>query len=198
RLTASEFDWPLMEGTVVRAWGYNGRVPGPELRVREGDRVRVTLANGLPVPTTIHWHGVDVPNAMDGVAGLNQAPVDPGKSFVYAFVAPPAGTRWYHSHTDPALQVPLGLYGALIVEPRVPVETFDRDYTYVLAEWDAELTPAVAAGTAPRGTGDRTLRGGELGSDWFLMNGRMHGAGPPRAVKAGGRVLVPPVAARSP
>jgi FtsP/CotA-like multicopper oxidase with cupredoxin domain len=189
-LTAAEFDWPLMEDTVVRAWGYNGQMPGPELRVREGDRVRVTLTNELPVPTTIHWHGVNVPNAMDGVAGLNQAPVDPGASFVYDFIATPAGTRWYHSHTDPALQVPIGLYGVLIVEPRVTVETYDRDDTYVLAEWDAELTPAVAAGTASRGPGDRTLRGGELGSDYFLMNGKMHGAVPPIVVKTGERVLI--------
>jgi FtsP/CotA-like multicopper oxidase with cupredoxin domain/plastocyanin len=189
-LTASEFDWPLMEDTVVRAWGYNGQVPGPEIRVREGDRVRITLVNELPVPTTIHWHGVNVPNGMDGVAGLNQAPVDPGASFVYDFVATPAGTRWYHSHTDAALQVALGLYGPLIVEPRVGGETYDRDDTYILAEWDAELTPAVAAGTAPRGPGDRGLRGGELGSDYFLMNGRMQGAVPPIVVKTGERVLI--------
>jgi FtsP/CotA-like multicopper oxidase with cupredoxin domain len=189
-LTASEFDWQLMDDTVVRAWGYNGQMPGPELRVREGDRVRVTLTNELPVPTTIHWHGINVPNAMDGVAGLNQAPVEPAASFVYDFVATPAGTRWYHAHTDPALQVPIGLYGSLIVEPRDRHETYDRDYTYVLAEWDAELTPAVAAGTASRGPGDRTLRGGELGSDYFLMNGRMHGAVPPIVVKTGERVLI--------
>jgi FtsP/CotA-like multicopper oxidase with cupredoxin domain len=189
-LTASEFDWALMEDTVVRAWGYNGQVPGPEIRVREGDQVRVTLVNSLPVPTTIHWHGVNVPNAMDGVAGLNQAPVDPGASFVYEFVAIPAGTRWYHSHTDPALQTPLGLYGPLIIEPRGGGEHYDRDYSYILAEWDAELTPAVAAGTAPRGSGDRSLRGGELGSDYFLLNGRMHGAVPPIVVKTGERVLL--------
>jgi FtsP/CotA-like multicopper oxidase with cupredoxin domain len=101
-LTASEFDHELMPGVVVRAWGYNGTMPGPELRVTEGDTVRVTLRNELPVPTTIHWHGLNVPNAMDGVAGLNQAPVEPGQEFVYEFVATPAGTRWYHSHTDPA------------------------------------------------------------------------------------------------
>ena len=78
-LTASEFDWELMDDVVVRVWGYNGQVPGPEIRVREGDTVRITLRNELPVPTTIHWHGVNVPNAMDGVAGLNQAPVEPGE-----------------------------------------------------------------------------------------------------------------------
>ena len=189
-LTASEFGWELMPGTAVRAWGYNGQVPGPELRVREGDLVRVTLRNALPVPTTIHWHGVNLPPAMDGPAGLNQAAVEPGAEFVYEFVATPAGSRWYHSHADPALQVPLGLYGSFVVEPRVPVRAYDREYTLVLGEWDLELTPEVAAGEAARGPGDRSLRGGELGADLFLINGRMHGAVPPIRVAAGQRVLV--------
>jgi FtsP/CotA-like multicopper oxidase with cupredoxin domain/plastocyanin len=189
-LTASEFDWELMPGTAVRAWGYDGRVPGPEIRVREGDLVRVTLRNGLPVPTTIHWHGVNVPPAMDGPAGLNQAPVAPGEAFVYEFVARPAGSRWYHSHADPALQVPLGLYGPLIVEPRLAGRSYDREYTLMLAEWDVELTPDVASGRAQRGERDRILRGGELGSDFFLINGLMHGAVPPIRLAEGERVLL--------
>lgn len=189
-LTASEFDWALMDDTVVRVWGYNGQMPGPELRVREGDRLRVTLRNDLPAPTTIHWHGVNVPNAMDGVAGLNQAAVEPGGEFVYEFDATPAGSRWYHSHADPQLQVAIGLYGALIIEPRVQTTAYDREFTYLMAEWDAELTPAVAAGTAPRGAGDKLLRGGELGADFFLLNGRMHGATPPMVVREGDRVLI--------
>ena len=82
-LTASAFDWQLMEDVWVRVWGYNGQMPGPELRVHEGDTVRVLLQNELPVPTTIHWHGINVPNAMDGVAGLNQAAVNPGETFQY-------------------------------------------------------------------------------------------------------------------
>jgi manganese oxidase len=188
-LTASEFDWDLMFDAPVKVWGYNGSIPGPELRVREGDTVRITLQNELPVPTTIHWHGVNVPNAMDGVAGLNQAPVDPGQEFVYEFTATPAGTRWYHSHTDPAVQVPMGLYGALIVEPR-EAESYDREYTLMLAEWDTELTPGVAAGTEPRGPKDQMLRGGELGADHFLLNGKMHGAVPPLYVNEGERVLI--------
>ena len=189
-LTASEFDWALMDDTTVRAWGYNGAMPGPEIRVREGDHLRITLKNELPAPTTIHWHGVNVPNAMDGVAGLNQAPVDPGSSFVYEFDATPAGSRWYHSHTDPQLQVAMGLYGSFIIEPRTGGTTYDREFTYLMTEWDAELTPAVAAGTAPRGPGDKLLRGGELGADDFLLNGRMHGAVPPMVVKTGDRVLI--------
>jgi FtsP/CotA-like multicopper oxidase with cupredoxin domain len=189
-LTASEFDWELMADVRVRVWGYNGQVPGPELRVSEGDTVRITLRNELAVPTTIHWHGLNVPNAMDGVAGLNQAPVEPGGEFVYEFVATPAGTRWYHSHTDPHVQVAMGLYGSLIVEPRTPAERYDREYTMVLAEWDLELTPDVATGLAPRGPGDAQLRGGELGADLFLINGKMHGAIPPLMVNHGETILV--------
>jgi plastocyanin len=189
-LTASEFDWTLMEDVTVRVWGYNGQMPGPDIRVTEGDTIRITLKNELPVPTTIHWHGINVPVAMDGVAGLTQAPVQPGEEFAYEFTATPAGTRWYHSHTDPALQVPMGLYGALIVEPRQPEVTYDRDYTLILAEWDLELTPGVAAGTEPIGPKDALLRGGELGNDLFLINGKMHGGIPPLMVAEGERVLV--------
>jgi FtsP/CotA-like multicopper oxidase with cupredoxin domain len=189
-LTASEFDWPLMDDVTVRVWGYNGQVPGPELRVTEGDTVRIRLKNELSVPTTIHWHGLNVPNAMDGVAGLNQAPVDPGAEFTYEFVAKPAGTRWYHSHTDPALQVPMGLYGAFIVEPRVPAQNYDRDYVWILSEWDQELTPDVAAGRAAPGPRDSLLRGGELGADFFLINGKMHGAIPPIRIAEGERILI--------
>src|SRR5688572_18571156 len=137
-LTAAEVDWELQPGSPVRAWAYNGQVPGPEIRVREGDRVRITLVNHLPVGTTIHWHGLNVPPDQDGPAGLNQAPVEPGQTFVYDWVATPAGTRWYHAHTDVATQVMLGLYGALIVEPKKSGPDVDRDYTYVLAEWDTE------------------------------------------------------------
>lgn len=189
-LTASEFDWQLMEDVTVRVWGYNGQMPGPELRAREGDTVRVTLINQLPVPTTIHWHGVNVRPAMDGVAGLNQAAIDPGATFTYEFVATPAGTRWYHSHTDPALQVPMGLYGPLIIEPANPGEQYDRDYTLMLAEWDLELTPAVAAGASKPGPGDQTLRGGQLGADFFLINGKMNGSIPPLRIAKDERMLV--------
>jgi FtsP/CotA-like multicopper oxidase with cupredoxin domain len=189
-LTASEFDWDLMDDVTVKVWGYNEQIPGPEFRVREGDSVKITLRNLLTVPTTIHWHGINVPNAMDGVAGLNQEPVKPGEEFVYEFTATPGGSRWYHSHTDPHVQVPMGLYGALIVEPLNTTDTWDREYTLFLAEWDNELTPGVAAGTDPLGPGDQMLRGGELGADLFLLNGRMHGAVPPLMVKEGERCLI--------
>jgi FtsP/CotA-like multicopper oxidase with cupredoxin domain len=189
-LTAAEIDWEILPGTIVRAWAYNGQMPGPEIRVREGDRVRITLRNQLPVGTSIHWHGVNLRPEMDGPVGLNQAAVEPGEAFVYEFVATPAGTRWYHSHADPTAQIALGLYGALIVEPREPQHSYDREFTYVLNEWDLELTPDVAMGKAPRGPGDQMLRGGELGTDLFLMNGHAHESIPPIKLAEGERVLV--------
>ena len=189
-LTAEKIDWEIMPGTTVRAWAYNGQMPGPEIRVREGDLVRITLHNELPVGTTIHWHGVNLSPEMDGPVGLNQAAVEPGEDFVYEFIASPAGTRWYHSHADPTAQIALGLYGLLIVEPREPSRTYDRDYTYILNEWDLELTPDVATGKAPRGVRDQILRGGELGTDLFLMNGHAHESIPPIKLAEGERVLV--------
>ena len=189
-LTAEEFDWEVMPGTTVRAWGYNRQVPGPEIRVREGDRVRITLQNRLPVGSTVHWHGVNLPPAMDGPAGLNQAPVEPGEDFTYEFVADPAGSRMYHSHTDVAAQVALGLYGPLVIEPKEPTREYDREATYMLSEWDLELTPDVAMGKAPRGPRDQTLSGGEWGTDLFLMNGRAGDGIPPLEIAEGERVLV--------
>jgi FtsP/CotA-like multicopper oxidase with cupredoxin domain len=114
------------------AWTFDGVVPGPELRVRQGDRVRVTLVNHLPVSTTIHWHGVPgLPDAEDGVAGITQQAVPPGRSMPYEFVASATGTYWYHSHQDTGNQVSRGLFGALVVEPPTgPTE--DRDYTVML------------------------------------------------------------------
>jgi FtsP/CotA-like multicopper oxidase with cupredoxin domain len=111
-------------------WAYNGTVPGPELHVTQGHRVQVTLVNELPEVTTVHWHGLRLPNAEDGVAGLTQDAVQPGHSYTYEFVARDAGTYWYHSHQQTGEQIPRGLFGALIVEPARPTE--DRDYTVLL------------------------------------------------------------------
>lgn len=189
-LVAEEFDWEIMPGVTVRAWGYNRQTPGPEIRVREGDRVRVTLVNRLPIGTTLHWHGMDVEPAMDGPSGLNQAEVEPGQDFVYEFTATNPGSRWYHSHADPANQVALGMYGPLVVEPREPERRYDREFGYMLTEWDMELTPDVATGKAPRGPRDQLLRGGELGTDLFLINGRAHESIPPITLAEGERVLI--------
>src|SRR5690606_27740948 len=112
--------WEILDGVTVVAWTYNGTVPGPVIRVTEGDRVRVVLKNELPEPTTIHWHGVEVPNAMDGVPGVTQDPVLPGATFTYEFVAKPAGTFMYHSHFESDTQVMLGLYAPFLIDPAMP------------------------------------------------------------------------------
>ena len=113
-------------------WAYNGTVPGPELRVTQGDRVRVTLVNHLPDATSIHWHGIRVPNADDGVAGITQDAVQPGQSFVYEFIANDSGTYWYHSHQDTLNQIPKGLIGPLVVDPKGESSPTERDYTLMV------------------------------------------------------------------
>jgi FtsP/CotA-like multicopper oxidase with cupredoxin domain len=115
-----------------QAWAYNGTVPGPELRVKQGDRVRVTLINHLPESTSIHWHGIAVPGAMDGVAGITQNAVSPGATFTYEFIASDAGTYWYHSHQDAMNQIPRGLVGAIVVEPKDTPAGNVRDYSLLV------------------------------------------------------------------
>ncbi|HEX5813740.1 MAG TPA: multicopper oxidase domain-containing protein, partial [Methylomirabilota bacterium] len=94
-LEARSVRWELAPGRTVSAMAYNGQIPGPVIRAREGERLRIALKNELAEPTTVHWHGVDVPNGMDGVPEVTQKPVAPGETFVYEFDARPAGTRWY-------------------------------------------------------------------------------------------------------
>lgn len=150
-------------------WTYNGLTPGPEIRIRQGDRVRVRLINRLDEPTSIHWHGIRIDNAMDGVAGLTQDPVPPGGSFDYDFVAPDAGTFWYHSHNRSWNQVARGLYGPLIVDE--PEPAFDRrcDVTLVIDDW--RLGPDGTLETASLGALSDWSHGGRLGN-WLTVNGR--------------------------
>src|SRR5687767_8781073 len=116
-------------------WAYNGAVPGPELRFKQGERLRIEVENALGIGTTVHWHGVRLPNAMDGVPNLTQAPIAPnGGKFVYEFDLPDAGTFWYHPHLGSPEQVGRGLYGALVVEERDPLNV-DRDVVRVLSDW---------------------------------------------------------------
>ena len=115
-------------------WCFNGAVPGTELRVPQGAAVRIVVENQLAEPTTVHWHGVRVPNAMDGVPDVTQMPIQPGQSFVYEFAPPDAGTFWYHPHQRSFEQVARGLAGALIVEEAAPPRV-DRDITWVLQDW---------------------------------------------------------------
>lgn len=215
RLTARAAEWDVGAGRVVPAWTYDGRVPGPELRVKEGETLRVLLRNELPEPTTIHWHGIPVPNAMDGVPELTQAPVPPGETFAYEFVAGPAGTYWYHSHVR--YQLDRGLFGPLIIEPARETLDYDREYVLVLDDWlfDPENPrPDRSAGMGMMGrmmgnggSGTRAMMGGGMGDagagdgadeagaprpqpvyDAFTVNGQAGRAHPALRVKRGERV----------
>ncbi len=180
-LEVREVEWELAPGKTVSAMTYNGQVPGPEIRAREGERLRVVLKNSLSEPTTIHWHGVDVPNSMDGVPVITQKPVQSGETFAYEFEARPAGTRWYHTHFDEHRQMDLGLAAPLIIEPadKEPLP-YDREVTLVLDDW------ATGTGTPVPDT-DSGIAGGR-GSTGGMMDGAMGGmmGGGMRGMMGGG------------
>lgn len=165
----------------VGVWAYNGAVPGPQIRVRQGERLRITAINNLKEETTIHWHGVRVPNAQDGVPYLTQKPIAPGESYVYEFDCPDAGTFWYHPHFRSAEQVGRGLYGTLIIEEREPPHV-DRDITWVLDDW--QFTRAGQLSDAFNRPYDMT-HGGQIGNV-VTLNGSAEPA--PLRLRAGERV----------
>ncbi len=133
-LTAEASNQEIAPGKTLPVWTFNNSVPGPQIRVKQGDTVKINLKNELSVPVTIHWHGVPVPNAMDGIPGVTQNAVQPGQTFTYEFKANVPGTYWYHSHQDSVNQLDRGLYGSFIVEGNDD-EKVDRDYTLMLDEW---------------------------------------------------------------
>ncbi|HEV8352759.1 MAG TPA: copper oxidase [bacterium] len=130
-ITASEVQWEVEPGVRRAAFAYNGQVPGPTIRVTEGDRVRIVLRNNLPESTSIHFHGLVTPNAMDGVPFITQPPTRPGQTFTYEFVAKPAGTHMYHSHNG-VDQITKGLLGAFIVVPRAGEPKVQADVVMVI------------------------------------------------------------------
>jgi FtsP/CotA-like multicopper oxidase with cupredoxin domain len=135
KLTPGPSKAPLVPGQPETAvWAYNGTVPGPEIRVHQGSRLRVAVENRLTEDTTVHFHGLRLPNAMDGVPHLTQPPIAPGQTFSYEFDVPDAGTYWYHPHVNSAEQLGRGLSGPLIVEEREPVPV-DRDIVWMLSDW---------------------------------------------------------------
>lgn len=133
-ITCKKVQWEIEPGKFSEAWTYNGTLPGPEIRVTEGDKVRIVVKNELSESTAVHWHGLIVPNAMDGVPFITQPPIKPGTNFTYEFVAKPVGTHMYHSHHNSAHQVGMGLLGAFIVEPKDPKTrpAFDLETTLIL------------------------------------------------------------------
>ncbi len=123
----------IAPGLDIEAWGYNGSSPGPVMEATEGDRVRVYVTNKLPEGTSVHWHGVLVPNGMDGVSGLTQRAIEPGKTFKYEFTFDRAGTFMYHPHLDEMTQIALGMTGMIVVHPRGG-ERRARDYVLMAHE----------------------------------------------------------------
>ncbi len=148
-------------------WGYGGQVPGSEIRVAQGAQVEATLLNGLDQPTTIHWHGIRIDNAMDGVAALTQDPVKPGERFDYAFTVPDAGSYWYHPHNRTWEQMARGLYGPLIVEEAEP-PAYDHDMVLMVDDW--RLGEDAAIDEASFGSLRDWSHAGRLGN-WPTVNG---------------------------
>ncbi len=135
-LIAESIDHEFAPGLRAQCWGYNGSTPGPTIEAVEGDHLRIYVSNRLPEPTTVHWHGVIVPNGMDGVSGLNQRPIGVGETFMYEFTVRYPGTFMYHSHFDEMTQIALGMAGMFIVHPRRPRGPHvDRDFVMMTHEW---------------------------------------------------------------
>jgi manganese oxidase len=126
-------------GMKVNLWGYNGQTPGPTIEAVEGDKVRIFVTNKLPEHTTVHWHGMLLPNGMDGVGGLTQPHIEPGKTFVYEFLLKKSGTFMYHPHSDEMVQMAMGMMGMFVVHPRDPqFRRVDRDFVFVTSAYDIQ------------------------------------------------------------
>ncbi|MBI3738686.1 MAG: multicopper oxidase domain-containing protein, partial [Chloroflexi bacterium] len=160
-LTATPVKWPILKDVIATAWTYNGTVPGPMIRVTEGDKVRIVLKNNLPNATSIHWHGIPVPNAMDGVPPFTQNAVKPGEMFTYEFTTSPAGTFMYHSHVDTDMQIPIGLYAPFIIDPKDNAKRPDVDVTLMLSEWRVVGSKTYAA-----------MPMGGMEPNYFTINGK--------------------------
>lgn len=186
-LVAKPVWWNILSDQRISAWSYNGIVPGPEIRVKNGERVRVKFTNKLPEPTTVHWHGVGVPNSQDGVPGVTQDPIEPGASYTYEFIARPAGdakgagTFLYHSHFEEDRQMSAGLYGALIIEPRSDKAPRIDDRTLVVSEWTVDPSSG-------RTRGAMQMEG--MFPNYFSINGKSFPDTEQINVKAGKRVVL--------
>src|SRR3989344_3166855 len=174
-LTAAPVKWDILKDVTVTAWAYNGMVPGPLIRVTDGDKVKILVKNNLSEPTTIHWHGIQVPNNMDGIPDETQKPIQPGETFIYEFVAKPSGTYWYHSHFDSDKQISVGLSGAFIIDPVGGLASKPNiDKIFMLNEWrviDGQTYAAMPA------TG--------MDANFFTINGKAYPDTQPVNAKVG-------------
>lgn len=180
-LETSVIRWNILPDEQVMAYVFNQQVPGPRIRITEGDRVRIIVKNNLPEPTSVHWHGLILPNAMDGPADVTQAPIQPGQSYTYEFVAQQYGTYMYHTHDNPDRQQTLGLYGALIIDPKDPAvqPAYDMEYTIQLQEWlerEGYTFPAM-------------LMEGGL-PNYFTINGKAYPSTDTITMKVGQKILL--------
>ncbi|MBI3491396.1 MAG: copper oxidase [Acidobacteria bacterium] len=166
----------FVPGRIVDAWGFNGSVPGPTIQVNEGDRVRLIVENRLPEVFSMHWHGLEIPNDMDGMPGISQDPIEPGGTFVYEFTLHQNGTFFYHTHM--AMQEMMGMIGLFIIHPRrAYTPRVDRDYAIVLQEW----------AILPNNTIPNTL---SMEFNWLTFNGKAGPATTPLLCKVGERVRI--------
>jgi manganese oxidase len=177
RIVAEPVKREFAAGMVVDCWGYNGQSPGPTIEAVEGDRIRLFLTNHLPERTSMHWHGVLLPNGMDGVAGLVQPHIEPGETYVYEFTLRQHGTLMYHPHSDEMVQMALGMMGLFVVHPRGG-PTVDRDFGILLHEW------AIAPGTSRPNPAVMT------DFNTFTFNGRAWPGTAPLVAKRGDRVRI--------
>lgn len=179
RLVAEPVKREFAPGMVVNCWGYNGHCHGPTIEAVEGDRVRFIVTNKLPERTSVHWHGVLLPNGMDGVAGLNQPHIEPGETFAYEFTLRQHGTQLYHPHSDEMVQMAMGMMGFFIIHPKKPEKPrVDRDFAIFLQEW---FIPPGAATPNPSVM---------LDFNTFTFNARAWPGTAPLVVKTGERVRV--------
>ena len=138
-LIAEPVEREIAPGMIARLWGYNGQSPGPTIECVEGDKLRIFVTNKLPEHTTIHWHGILLPNGMDGVGGLNQPQIQPGKTFVYEFEMKKSGTFMYHPHADEMVQMAMGMMGFIVVHPKDPsLHRVDRDFVFLINAYDID------------------------------------------------------------
>lgn len=179
-LIAEEVDHEFSPGLEAQCWGYNGSVHGPTIEAVEGDQIRIYVTNRLPAPTSVHWHGVILPNGMDGVGGLNQPVIQPGETFIYEFPVVQQGTFMYHSHHDEMTQMALGMMGMMVFHPRNPrpSDRVDRDFAIMLSEW--RIDPGTSRPN-PNEMSDFNV---------LTMNARCYPGTDPLVVKTGERVRI--------
>jgi FtsP/CotA-like multicopper oxidase with cupredoxin domain len=178
-LVADTFTQEFAPGLQVECWGYNRRTPGPLIEAVEGDRVRIYVTNRLPEPTTVHWHGILLPNGMDGVGGLTQRPIPVGQTFKYEFTLHQSGTYMYHPHADEMVQMGMGLMGMFVIHPAQGERpAIDRDFAIMLSEW------AIKPGTRKP---DPTVM---TDFNVLTMNGKVFPATAPLVARTGQRVRI--------